>query len=531
MGELWFGGTIYTMNQPGEQVEAILTQDGAILAAGNELEIRDSYASSISTEYDLQGNVLYPGFVDSHLHIIGHGEKLMRLDLSQMTSVEEMKQALSAYATQLPEGEWLIGEGWNENLWEVPSVPHKDELDAISDNHPIMLTRVCRHALIANSHAMSLAGITEKSEDPQGGKIDRDQDGRITGYFLDTAQDLIKSTMPEIKQNYLERAIKLSVQDLWRHGIVGGHTEDLNYYGGFFKTHQAYLNTVNGDHLKFRAHLLVYHGVVEDMVELGHGYKTGTDYVEFGAMKIFADGAIGGRTAWLSEDYEDDPGNVGMPIHEQEALKRLIKQARDFDLPVAVHTIGDKAVEAVIESIMEYPPTSPGLRDRIIHAQFLREDLLEKLQKVNAIIDIQPTFVSSDFPWVIERIGQNRLKHAYAWKTLLKKGIPCAGGSDAPIEQIDPLLGIRAAVLRKADSDAKIYGKDEKLTMFEAVSLYTTGSAYAIGEENRRGKIEVGYLADFTVLDQDLFSILIEKITASKVVHTVVGGDIVYSAS
>jgi len=304
----------------------------------------------------------------------------------------------------------------------------------------------------------------------------------------------------------------------------------MNYYGGFFKTHQAYLNTINGDQLKFRAHLLVHHGVVDEMVDLGHSYKTGTDFVEFGAMKIFADGAIGGRTAWLSEDYSDDKGNQGMPIHKDENLKQLVKRARKDHLPIAVHTIGDKAVEAVLEAIKEHPPTNPDFRDRIIHAQFLREDLFEELQKVNAIIDIQPTFVSSDFPWVIERIGEERLPHAYAWKTLLEKGVPCAGGSDAPIEEINPLLGIRAAVLRKADSDGKVYGEDQQLSMFEAVSLYTTGSAYAIGEEDRRGKVEAGYLADFTVLDKDLFAISPEEITSANVVQTVVSGDIVYKA-
>lgn len=528
MGELWFGGKIYTMEKPNEQVEAVLTQDGIILAAGKEEEIRDAYSSTIATEHNLKGNVLYPGFVDSHLHIIGHGEKLMRLDLSQMTSINEMKQALKSYASNLPEGEWLIGEGWNENLWEDPEVPHKHELDAISTKHPIMLTRVCRHALLANTYAIELAGITEQSVDPQGGKIVRDDHDYMTGYFLDTAQELIKEAMPEFKQRYLERAIRLSVQDLWKNGIVGGHTEDMNYYGGFFKTHQAYLNTINGDQLKFRAHLLVHHGVVDEMIDLGHSYKTGTDFVEFGAMKIFADGAIGGRTAWLSEDYTDDIGNRGMPIHEDKDLKQLVKQARHHHLPIAVHTIGDKAVEAVLEAIKEHPPTSPDFRDRIIHAQFLREDLIEELQKVNAIIDIQPTFVSSDFPWVIERIGEERLPHAYAWKTLLEKGIPCAGGSDAPIEEINPLLGIRAAVLRKADSDGKVYGEDEQLSMFEAVSLYTTGSAYAIGEEDRRGKVEAGYLADFTVLDKDLFAISPEEITSANVVQTVVSGDIVY---
>lgn len=528
MGELWYGGTIYTMEKSHEKVEAVLTQNGRIIAAGEEKELRNLYSTSIVEEIFLDGNVMYPGFVDSHLHIIGHGEKLMRLDLSSMTSFNEMKEALMNHAQKLEEGEWLVGEGWNENLWKDTTIPHWSQLDDITSKHPIMLTRVCRHALLANSMAMELAGVSSESRDPQGGKIVRDGNGEPSGYFHDTAQDMIKGAMPEIKQEYLEKAIQLAVEDLLKKGIVGGHTEDLSYYGGFHKTHQAYLNVLNGENTKFRAHLLVHHEVLEDMLAMGHSYKSGTDFVEFGAVKIFADGAIGGRTAWLSEAYEDHPGNFGMPIHKDEDLKNLVKKARKNELPIAVHTIGDQAVEAVVNAILEYPLNQEKVRDRIIHAQFLQDHQYTKLKESGAVIDIQPTFVSSDFPWVIERIGERRLKNAYPWKQLLTHNIPCAGGSDAPIEEVNPLLGIKSAVLRKSDYDQQVYGKAEQLTIFEAISLYTTGSAYAIGEEEKRGKIAVGYAADFTVLDQDLFTIDPEQIDNVNVHLTVVDGDILY---
>lgn len=528
MGKLWHSGTIFTMNKPMETVEAILTQNGVIVAAGDETEIRTAYSTSITEEHDLEGKFMYPGFVDSHLHIIGHGEKLMRLDLSSMTSPEEMVRALTEYAEQLPPGEWLIGEGWNENLWKDTSIPHRKDLDLITSKHPMMLTRVCRHAMLVNSKALEMGSITNDTKDPQGGKIVRDNEGIPTGYLHDTAQDLIKNVMPEIKQSYLEKAIQLAVEDLLKKGIVGGHSEDLSYYGSFARTHQAFLNSINGENTKFRAHLLVHHEVVQDMIDLGNRYKSGTEYVEFGAMKIFSDGAIGGRTAWLSESYEDDPGNFGMPIHEDTKLKQLVMQARSFDLPVAVHAIGDQAVEAITEAIIEHPPTEQSGRDRIIHAQFLKENQYEKIKQSGAVIDIQPTFVSSDFPWVIERIGENRLEHAYPWKQLIDYGIPCAGGSDAPIEEVDPLLGIKAAVLRKSDYDQKVYGKKEQLSMFEAISLYTSGSAYAIEEENNRGEIQVGFTADFTVLDQNLFTIDPERINDVNVELTIVDGDIMY---
>ncbi|MCD5323869.1 MULTISPECIES: amidohydrolase [Pontibacillus] len=526
MAELWYGGTIYTMEQEGEQVEAVVTKNGRIQMAGSLEEVMAVWKGAIDQEHHLQGQVMYPGFVDSHLHIIGHGERLLRLDLSFMTSPEEVKEALSSHASQLPHGQWLIGEGWNENQWADPRIIHKSELDEISTEHPIMLTRVCRHALLANSKAMELAGVTEDTEDPQGGKIVRDEHGLTTGYFLDAAQDPIKDAMPEYTQSYLEKAISVSIEDLTRNGIVGGHSEDLNYYGGFRKTYDAFLNSIGPKHTKFRAHLLVHHEVLDDMLADGLTYKSGTEFVELGAVKIFSDGAIGGRTALLSESYEDDKGNRGMAIHEEKQLAQIVKKARKHDLPVAVHAIGDEAV-AMITRILNGVPDAPH-RDRIIHAQFMRDELYDQVSSTNAIVDIQPTFVSSDFPWVLDRIGEHRLQNAYPWKKLLQSGIPCAGGSDAPIEEINPLLAIQAAVTRKSIHDQKAYGIEQCLTMFEAISLYTKGSAYTIHEEGKRGLIKEGYDADFTIFDRDLFALHPDRLLEANVTRTVVDGTVVY---
>lgn len=526
MAELWYGGTIYTMRQEGEQVEAVVTKNGRIEMIGALEDVMNKWKGSIDKEHHLQGQVMYPGFVDSHLHIIGHGERLLRLDLSFMKSPEEVKEAVASHASQLPPGEWLIGEGWNENQWADPRIIHKSELDEISTDHPIMLTRVCRHALLANSKAMELAGVTEETEDPQGGKVVRDQHGETTGYFLDAAQDPIKAAMPDYSQAYLEKAVSVAVEDLTRNGIVGGHSEDLNYYGGFKKTYGAFQNSIGAHQSKFRAHLLVHHEVLDDMLTEGLSYKSGSDFVELGAVKIFSDGAIGGRTALLSEGYEDDKGNRGMAIHKEEHLAQLVKKARKHNLPVAVHAIGDEAV-AMITRTLNGVPDAP-YRDRIIHAQFMQDKLYDQMKTTNSIVDIQPTFVSSDFPWVLERIGEHRLKNAYPWKSLIQSGIPCAGGSDAPIEEINPLLAIQAAVTRKSVHDQKVYGGEQCLTMYEAISLYTKGSAYAIHEENKRGQIIAGYDADFTIFDRDLFALHPDRLLEANVTRTIVDGTVVY---
>ncbi|MCA0982472.1 amidohydrolase [Halobacillus yeomjeoni] len=525
--KLWYGGKIYTMKTEGEWVESVVTDRGTIVGVGQTQELYDKYKDKIETEYDLKGAVMYPGFTDSHLHIIGHGERLMRLDLSFMKSAEEVKQALKQHTEQLNPGEWIIGDGWNENQWEEKRIIHKDELDAISSDHPMMLTRVCRHAVLANTKAMNLAGITKDTADPQGGVIERDDQGEATGYFHDQAQEMIKDAMPEVTPDYLRKAIKLAVHDMHTYGLVGGHSEDLNYYGGFKKTYDAFTDVIQRSGLKFRAHLLVHHKVIEDVDAEELGYKQGTEFVELGPLKIFSDGALGGRTAWLTESYSDAPDKYGVAIHTNEELEALVLEARKRDMPVAVHAIGDGAVEAVADAIAAHPLKN-GERDRIIHAQILRPELIEKLRKMDIVLDIQPTFVASDFPWVIERIGNVRLKNSYSWKTLLDAGIRCAGGSDAPIEEINPLLGIRAAVDRRATYDNQVYQTEERLSVFEAISLYTKGSAQAISREDSQGIIEEGFSADFTVLDRDLFALKSHELADANVTMTVVDGDIVY---
>ncbi|WP_117170574.1 amidohydrolase [Paraliobacillus sediminis] len=529
MGTLWYGGTIYTMKEEGEIVEAIYTENGEIIAGDQIHILKEKYAMFITDYQDLKGNVMFPGFVDSHLHIIGHGEKIIHLDLSKMTSPEQVLVAVKERIHVLDEGVWLIGEGWNENQWEDPRVINKTELDEITTNHPIMLTRVCRHAIIANSKAMELANVDKEVMDPQGGKVIRDKSGELTGYFLDNAQDMVKQAIPDISEKELRNLVTTSVDDLLRLGLVGGHSEDLAYYGvdSFQKTWQAFHAGIDGMARKFRAHLLVHHEVIEDMDEQGLGYGSGNKYVSLGAMKIFSDGALGGRTAWLQEAYSDDKTNYGIAIHRSENIEILIKRARQLEMPIAVHAIGDQAILTIAKLLAKFPLKN-ARRDRIIHSLVINPGVINALKQINVVLDIQPTFVASDFPWVIERLGKVRANNSYPWKTFLQEGIPCAAGSDAPIEEVDPLLGIEAFVLRKSSLDGAIYNEKEQLSIYEAVSLYTKGSAYVINHEHDRGIIASGYVADFTIFDQDLFKVDKESIRNIKVEKTVVDGTIVY---
>jgi predicted amidohydrolase YtcJ len=527
MGKLWFGGNIYTLSAEGQQVEAVLTKDNHIIAIGTKQDLEGNF--DITESIDLQGATMLPGFVDSHLHLIGHGETLIRLDLSRYSSKAEALAAVKEYAASFSKGEWIIGEGWNENLWESAEPITLQELDEIVADSPVMLKRVCRHALVVNSIALELAGITKNTNTPPGGVLEKNDQGELTGLLKDQAQELIYEVLPKVSKEYLERAMTAAINDAYKLGLTGGHTEDLYYYSGFQDTYETFEKVIKENGLTFRAHLLVHHEVVSEMKQAGFEPYSGDLGIEFGAMKIFADGALGGRTALLSYPYADDPSTNGVAIFSQEELNELFDKARKLGLPVAIHTIGDLAFEYALNAMEAYPVKNG--RDRIIHAQILREELIERAKKLpSLILDLQPRFLAADFPWVIDRIGSERMDYCYAWKTLLDSGIPCAGGSDAPIEPLNPLWGIHAAVTRTNlnDPTRTVYGEKEKLSVYEAVSLFTKGSAYAICHENDRGMIKEGHLADFTVLEKDIFTISEDKISDLKVKMTVIGGEIVY---
>ncbi|MDX8359281.1 amidohydrolase [Cytobacillus sp. IB215316] len=530
MGTLWFGGTIYTMCNENDKAEAVYVEEGMIKDIGSEEQLRKEYGEYITKNVDLQNAVMFPGFVDSHIHLIGLGEKLLTMDLSSKTTSDDIRTTLKEYVKSYNSGDWVIAEGWNENNLKDKKIFNRFDLDEISPNNPMVLKRICHHAAIVNSKALQLAGITAETTDPKGGVIVRNDKGEPTGYLLDKAVDLVTKAIPAVTTDYLNKALATSIDHCFSLGLVGAHTEDLNYYNSFSQTYETFLHVINGQSKKFRANLLVHHEVIDDMIQRELNDSSNEEFIKFGAMKIFADGALGGRTALLSEPYHDQSSTSGIAIHSQDELKELVKKARLYNMPVAIHVIGDLAFEYAISAIEAYPPPK-GERDRLIHAQILRKELIERAKHLSVILDIQPTFVMSDFPWVIDRLGEDRMQYSYAWRTLIDEGFHCAGGSDAPIESANPLLGIYAAIMRKSPSDKhEGYYQDEKLTPFEAVCLYTRGSAYAVKMEQTHGKITPGFVADFTILDRDILQIDPEDIPLTNVVMTVVDNNIVYKS-
>lgn len=523
MKQLWYGGTIYTMEKEEETVEAVLVEEDKIIAVG----LFDELVDLADEQINLMGATMYPGFVDSHLHMIFQGEKMVWLDLSKATSAEEMLEMVKEAAKNTPSDQWLFADGWNENNFAVKRIPTKDALDAIR-KEPILLKRVCHHVILCNSQALATGRIDENSISPLGGEIGRDKEGKLNGLLYDTAGDLVTSAIPREGEAYIDmlaEKLNLAVNQMLSLGLTGGHTEDMHYFGDFNNPLTAFRRVIGEKH-HFRVNLLQHNAVFKEMMEADVEFDD--PFIEPGAMKIFTDGSLGGSTAALSKPYTDNSETNGLLIHTDQELEELVKLARKYGEAIAVHMIGDAGAEQILNVIEKYPAPI-GKRDRLIHASVLREDLIERIAKLPVVIDAQPAFVTSDFPWIIDRLGEERLNYVYSWKTLLNSGIMCAAGTDAPIEDINPLLTIYAAVERKKPyTEGEGYLPEQRLTRYEAVRMYTVGSAEAISKEHERGIIKPGYVADFSIFDRDLFKGTSEEMLEAKAVKTVVAGKVVF---
>ena len=520
LATLWTGGTIYTMASEGETVEAVLEHNGKIVATGAV----DRLLPQATFIKDLRGNVMYPGFVDSHLHILGYGEKLKHIDVSNVKSKDELLTLIRARMEGLHPTEWVIAIGLNETQFDEPVFPTLAELDDLGEAH-LIIKRCCHHLLLANSKALCFAGITDATPSPEGGIIEK-VNGRVTGVLKDAALYMIVNHMPHSTPTYIEDALEKAVKSLQAFGLVGGHSEDLSYYGPSHQPIDAFRKIVEG-RKSFKVHLLQHHEVFQEIMD-GSLDEKRSPYLEFGAMKIFVDGAFGGRTAALREPYSDDPENSGMLVHTKAQLEELVQLARRYGQTVAVHAIGDLAIDVILDVFAKFPPRE-GQLDRVIHCSLVNEEILAKLASLPVAIDMQPQFVQGEYRAQINRIGEKRSKGLHPLKTLLDRRLIVAGGSDAPIEVPNPLHGIYAAVTRRNFGETHDgYGAQERISRFEAVRLYTVGAAEIIGQHHVRGQVVPGFAADFTVFTEDLFEVAIEELPSVKVAYTVIDGRIVY---
>ena len=518
-------GNIRTMDKRTPHAEAVAIAGDRIFAVGSTADIRARYGS-VGREIDLGGRLVVPGLIDAHIHFMSYGLSLREIDLMGVTSLETSLARVRERAQREPAGQWLSGRGWDQSLWESNAFPKKSDLDRVTVEHPVFLRRKCGHAGWANSRAMALAGITRDTPDPDGGEIERGEDGEPTGILLERAMDLIANLQQEPTEKEAREAVELATETVHKMGIVGVH----NMEGA--PALRAFQQLREGGNLQMRLLQQIPEADMDAAIQLGIRSGYGDAWIRFGAVKIFSDGALGARTALMVDPYEDEPDNVGIAVATAEHLNHQVRRSAEAGLAVHIHAIGDQANRNVLDAVEAARRDGIGLhlRHRIEHAQVLHPDDIHRFAELGVIPSMQPIHCTQDMILSEQNWGA-RSRLAYAWSTLLSSGAVLAFGSDAPVETPDILQGIYAAVTRRrADGfpNAEGWYPEECVSVEEAVYAYTLGAAYAGYEESTKGSLTAGKLADLVVLSEDIFANEPDAILETLVDGTMVGGEFVY---
>lgn len=525
---LLINGKVHTLAQnPAQaQAQAVAWNDaGRILAVGSTQELRQRYADA--TVLDARGATVLPGLVDAHGHLLNLGMSLLNVDLRGTRSKEEVLQRLRLHAAKLPDGAWLLGRGWDQNDWPEKTFPMAADLDAAFAERPVSLERVDGHATWTNSAALrriprDLSGDWQ----PDGGRIER-RDGKATGVFVDAASLLVEAVMPKPDAALKRRAYKLAFETLLAAGLTGVHDP------GVSADDLAVLRELaDHDELPLRVYAMAdADGPALDALCRDGLYAHPGGRLQMRAVKLYMDGALGSRGAALKADYSDDPGNRGILVTAPEEFRRIVAKAKGCGVQVATHAIGDRANRIVLDTYAQALGGNGGdLRWRIEHAQVVDVADIADFARLKLIASMQPTHATSDMPWAQARLGRSRLAGAYAWQRLAKAGVPLALGSDFPVEQVSPLLGLYAAVTRQ-DLEGKPKGgwlPGQRLDRIAALRGFVAGAAYAQFGEADLGSVSPGKLADFTLVEKDLFLIPAREIPSDTVSATVVAGKVVF---
>ena len=522
------GGTILTMDKHLAPVSSMAIVDGRILAVGAEDEILP-LANRSTRRIRLHGAVVVPGLADSHFHLASFGRSLEELNLTGTASAQEIAEQVAARAGELPTGTWIRGRGWDQNDWELQAFPTRAALDEAAPVHPVALRRIDGHAVWVNGEALQLAGITAGTPDPDGGIIVRDSAGNPSGVLVDRAMALIDVVLPRTSRTDLRRWLLAAIKRSNQVGLTEVHDP------GVSETTLSVIRELADEGLL----TLRYYGMLDgdDEALLAARYASGP-VINYGgrmtvrAVKFYADGALGSRGAALLSDYSDDPGNRGLILTPAATLEELISDAVRAGFQPCTHAIGDRANRMVLDIYERALARAEGLelRPRIEHAQVIARRDIRRFARLGVIAAMQPTHATSDMYWAEDRLGARRMSSAYPWRKLLASGAVIAGGSDCPVEREEPLLQLFAARTRQDTSGWPEGGwqPGERLGGLEALRTLTTGAAFASFADTARGKILPGYDADLTVLSTNPVNSDPRELLHTKVLMTVVGGDIVW---
>jgi predicted amidohydrolase YtcJ len=515
------GGEVWTMDPARPRAQAVAWRGDRVIAVGDVATVR-AVVGPATRVIELHGRAVSPGLIDAHCHLYELAVDRERVSLRDLSSEAATVAAVAAAAVTRPAGQWLFGRGWDQNRWPGQQFPTRAALDAAVPDRPVVLERIDGHALWLNSVALREAGITRATRDPAGGKIVRDAAGDATGVLIDTADTLVLARLPIDSAAVRVARIRAAAAVAVAAGITAVHEMGIDD-----ATAEAYRTLAAARELPLRVH--AYLSAPSELARLATPPAPATGRFVMRGVKFYADGALGSRGARLYASYADDPGNQGLWRTEPAALARGVEAAVAGGWQVAVHAIGDAGVGGVLDAFLAAQRAHPGdHRLRIEHAQVIAARDVPRMVAARAIASMQPTHATSDMPWAEARLGSQRVLGAYAWRTLLAQRIPLAAGSDFPVEQVAPLLGIYAAVTRQDTQGAPAGGwyPTQRLTLREALDAFTRGAAYAEGAEASRGVLAVGRQADLTVYsgalapDASLVRLAID--------YTVVDGEIVY---
>lgn len=538
LDKLFINGEIYSMKKEGEKFQSLGVKDGKITFLGTDEEAKNVTSKEL---IDLKGKMMIPGMADAHLHLYAYCQNLTFVDLSKVHNINEMINLMKEKVKNVKKGDWVKGVNFDQSKWKENRFPTLEEMDSISKDNPVIIKRCCLHAVVANSKALKIAGIGKNYQAGSGGIVELDKDSMPNGILREQSTKVFDDILPDpLKDIEVQKKIMQDVlNDMSSKGITTIHTyaakiwqynEDINIYKNFEKEGKLPLRvTVCIDEL-FEPEILTKE-------KLNNPYRK----VQLGAYKIFSDGSMGSRSAALKKPYSDDPQNSGFMLFTQEELNNKILTGYEHGLQPAIHAIGDRALDMTLAAIEYTLKTTKekGMTDeeqknrlpfRIIHVQMIDDDLLKRMKKLPLVLDIQPIFLCTDLHWIEDRIGKERLKGSFALKTMEKAGLIQTGGSDCPVETYEPLKGIYAAVTRQDMEGYPTEGflPEERLSVYEALCMYTKNVPYATGQESVLGTLEIGKFADLTVLEKNLFKIDKKEIKDVKVEQTYVAGNCVF---
>jgi predicted amidohydrolase YtcJ len=525
---LLFNGRIYTMDDRLPWAQALAVREGRIIAVGDDADVR-ALAGPDTEHLDLHARTVLPGFADAHIHLVSYGLSHIQVQLDGLPSLREAVTRVAERARTMPPGEWIRGRGWNRNLWPGAPFPSKHDLDAVTAHNPVYLRSKDGHAAWVNSLALQAAGLTRETPDPPGGQFERDPEtAELTGVLKEEpAMQMIEEAAGPVPMVERTEAIHAATGRLHGMGIVGVHVPEEQH-------ELAALQSVwlRGE-LALRVNMMIPDKHLDKALQMGLRAGLGDEFLRLCAVKAYADGSLGSRTADIFEPYEGEPDSRGIEVTSSERLSQIVAACTEGGWSLAIHALGDRANSRALDALEEHwrQWSRRGLRMRIEHVQLLSPQDVPRLGTMGVIASMQPIHCTSDME-MAERHWGARCSGAYAWRSLLESGAVLAFGSDAAVETPDVLRGIYAAVTRQREDGTPPGGwyPEQCLTVPEAVYAYTMGAAFASGEDYIKGSLSMGKQGDAVVLSQDIFDLEPREILNTRVEATILAGEVVYTA-